>query len=243
MELLAAMLDLVLPQSCAGCDMAGSRLCRPCAAILTEAASAPLGRTAPTPVPPGFPRRAAAAASYDGVLRAVLVAHKEKGRLGLVRPLGRALAAAVDRLDPPPGVLLVPVPSAAAAVRTRGHDHARRLARAAARELRAAGTAAQVAPLLRPARAVADQAGLGSTARQTNLRGAMMATRPLPGRVVVVVDDLVTTGVTLAEAARALTAAGANVHGAATVAATQRRWPFLRAVGLCPEGDPGATVA
>jgi predicted amidophosphoribosyltransferase len=104
--------------------------------------------------------------------------------------------------------------------------------------------------LLRPRRAVADQAGLGSAGRAANLQGALVAVRPLAGRAVVIVDDLVTTGATLADAARALLVAGASVHGAATVAATQRRVPGrpvtngvrLSAVGLCPGGDPGATV-
>lgn len=245
MDLVAALLDLVVPQSCAGCGLSGSRLCATCAAALAGIADEPLGRTTPSPVPVGFPV-AATAAAYDGVVRAALVAHKERGRLGLVRPLGRALAAAVIRLDPPAGVVLVPVPSARAAVRARGHDHARRLARAAAEELTAAGRPARALPLLSPARAVADQAGLGSARRAANLAGALTAVRNVSGLVVVIVDDLVTTGATLVEAARALAAAGAQVHGAATVAATQRR-PVtngvpLSANGLCPGGDPGATV-
>jgi predicted amidophosphoribosyltransferase len=244
-DLPAALLDLVLPQACAGCGLAGCRLCASCVAVLAAMAEGPLGRTAPSPVPAGFPP-AAAAATYDGVVRAALVAHKERGRLGLVHPLGRALAAAVAELDPPPGVVLVPVPSARAAVRARGHDHARRLAGATARELTSAGRPARALPLLRPARALADQAGLGSAGRAANLDGAFAAVRRLSGLVVVVVDDLVTTGATLVEAARALAGAGAHVHGAATVAATQRR-PVtngvpLSAYGLCPGGDPGATV-
>jgi predicted amidophosphoribosyltransferase len=249
MQLLTALLDLVVPQSCAGCAVAGLRLCGPCARTLAAAAAYPLGRTAPRPVPPGFPP-AAAGASYDGVVRGALVAHKERGRLSLVGPLGRALAAAVAELDPPAGVLLVPVPSSRAAVRARGHDHAARLARSAARELTAAGRPARAVALLRPGRAVADQAGLGSAGRAANLHGALVAVRPLTGRAVVIVDDLVTTGATLADAARALRVAGASVHGAATVAATQRevtRRPVtngvrLSAVGLCPGDDPGATV-
>jgi predicted amidophosphoribosyltransferase len=223
MQLLTALLDLVVPQSCAGCAVAGHRLCGPCAMTLAAVAAHPIGRTAPSPVPPGFPTAAAAAARYDGVVRGALVAHKEKGRLGLARPLGRALAAAVAELDPPAGVLLVPVPSARAAVRARGHDHARRLAATAARELTRAGRPARAAALLRPGRAVADQAGLDSSARAVNLHGALVAARPLAGWSVVIVDDLVTSGATLAEAVRAAVAAGAFVHGAATVAATQRR--------------------
>jgi predicted amidophosphoribosyltransferase len=219
---LAALLDLVLPQPCAGCG-APAAWCSSCAHLLAEAARSPLGETRPDPVPQGFPR-AATAAVYDGAVRAALLAHKERGRLALVRPLGRALAAAVVALDPPRGFVLAAVPSSRIAVRQRGHDHALRLARSAARALGGPGRPVRVLPLLRPARRVGDQSGLDAAARAANLAGAFQVCRQVPvGTCVIVVDDVVTTGATLAEATRALTAAGIRLHGAATVAATIRR--------------------
>lgn len=220
--MLADLLDLVLPRSCAGCGVSGRSLCADCEAILRRPR-----RHRPEPCPPGLPPLVAAA-SYDGVVRAALLAHKERGRLGLVRPLGSALAAAVAQLGVPPGIVLVPVPSAPAAVRARGHDHARRLAATAARSL--PGTRAR--PLLVAARAVADQSGLDSAGRAANLSGALRARRPVPGLAIVVVDDVVTTGATLAEAARALRAAGADVVGCAVVAGTRR-------LNRHPGGRPG----
>ncbi|MFG3016950.1 ComF family protein [Streptomyces sp. NPDC048254] len=105
-------------------------------------------------------------------------------------------------------VLLVPVPSAPWAVRARGHDPVRRIALAAATELRRTGVSARVAPVLRQRRAVADQSGLNSRQRLANIDGALEVTaggvRLLAGGPVVLVDDLVTTGATLAEAARAV---------------------------------------
>jgi predicted amidophosphoribosyltransferase len=150
-------------------------------------------------------------------MRGALLAHKERGRLGLVHPLGAALAAAVRCLDPPSGSVLVPVPSRRAAVRARGHDHALRLARRAGREL---GLAA--VPLLRPARRIGDSAGLDAAARAANLAGSVRVSGCVPAGPVVLVDDVVTTGASLAEAARTLAARGVHVHGAATVAATTR---------------------
>jgi predicted amidophosphoribosyltransferase len=122
--------------------------------------------------------------------------------------------------------VLVPVPSRPGAVRVRGRDHVGELARAAARGLAAVGVDAEVVPALRHVRATADQSGLDAAARAANLRGALGLRRQqsggLSGRAVVVVDDLVTTGATLAEAARALRAGGVEPVAVAAVAATLR---------------------
>jgi predicted amidophosphoribosyltransferase len=150
----------------------------------------------------------------------VLRALKEDGRTGLARALAPALAAAVAALDAP-GAVVVPVPSSRAALRRRGYRVAELLARRA-----------ELAPVraLRSVRTVADQRGLGRAQRRENVAGSLRAVRGnvLTGRDVVIVDDVVTTGATLAEAARALRAAGARVVGAATVAATPRRSPAPR---------------
>lgn len=187
-------------------------LCPECRTALSGAAPR---RVRPVPEPPGLPV-VHAAARYADEVRAALLAHKERGALALAAPLGVALAGAVRAgLRAPSGlarsatpVLLVPVPSARRAVRARGHDPARRIAFAAAAELRRSGTPARVLAVLRQRRAVADQSGLNSRQRLDNLAGALMVApggeRLLGGGSVVLVDDLMTTGASLAEAARAV---------------------------------------
>ncbi|WP_189943232.1 ComF family protein [Streptomyces aurantiogriseus] len=223
---------LVLPAECGGCGRARTVLCPACRAALGGTAPR---RVRPLPEPPGLPA-VHAAARYADEVRAVLLAHKERGALALARPLGAALAGAVwvglgwgeGEGPPPPGhVLLVPVPSAPQAVRARGHDPARRIALAAAGELRRAGASVRVAAVLRQRRVVADQSGLNSRQRLENLVGALTVVpggaRVLCGGSVVLVDDLVTTGASLAEAARAVRAAvAAEWRAAGDVMWTER---------------------
>ena len=221
MRVLATLLDLVLPSSCAGCGTDGPAACATCRA---ELAGEP-HRVFPDPCPHGLPATFATAVYADPV-RGLLVAHKEHGRSELTALLALPLARAAAVLTAGRPVALVPVPSSSAAVRRRGHDHALLLAAAAAHHLRAAGHPAAAVAALRQTRRVADQAGLSSAERARNLTGAL-AVHPrarLPvGVPLVLVDDVLTTGATLTEAARALGAAGAVVVGAAVVAATQRR--------------------
>lgn len=210
---------LVLPVDCAGCGLPRTQLCARCRGLLGGPAS--VRRVRPAVEPPGLPP-VYAAGRYGDEVRAVLLAHKERGALGLARPLGTALAGAVAAVGVAGGVLLVPVPSARRAVARRGHDATARMARAAAAVLRGQGTAARAVAVLRHRRAVADQAGLDAAARLVNLAGAVEAVGVAAGALaaapVVLVDDLMTTGASLSVAARAVRAAGGSVAGAAVVA-------------------------
>lgn len=236
---MAAARDLLLGGRCAACQQPGSVLCRGCRAALPREALLARGPNRPQPCPGGFPPTWSVG-GYEGPLRSVLLAHKEHGQQALARPLGELLALAADGLlgpvDPAERevgpVVLVPVPSRPSAVRSRGRDPTDVLVRAGARVLRAQGREVVVARLLATRAGLLDQAGLGIEDRASNLRGSMRvrpaALRALARRTarvagVVVCDDVVTTGATLVEAARALGAVGLPVGGAATVAATRRR--------------------
>jgi predicted amidophosphoribosyltransferase len=167
--------------------------------------------------------------TYDGAVRAMLLDFKERGAVGLAGPLGEPLARAVLAVAPgrQTPLLLVPAPSSAAAVRRRGDHVVRLLAEHAARRLRLGGRPVRVADVLRQSRPVADSASLSAQDRARNLAGGLAVRRSLERRVrgaaVVIVDDLVTTGATLTEAAAGLTRAGARVVGAAAIASTQLR--------------------
>lgn len=218
--------DLVLPVDCEGCGRTRhGPLCGRCGARLEGAGG--VRRVRPDPVPPGLPTVYAAGA-YEDELRAALLAHKERGVLRLALPLGDALAAVVRAAWQGGPLLLVPVPSARRATAARGHDPARRIALRAAGRLRREGIAARTLSVLRQRRPVADQTGLSAAQRLANLTGALGAVRG-SGRLlvagsVVVVDDLITTGASLAEAARAVRAAGGRVQGAGVVAAAARSY-------------------
>jgi predicted amidophosphoribosyltransferase len=221
MNLLAAALDLLLPQSCAGCGGPGGLVCRACEDQLAGPARLCLPSPPPAGLPPPF-----AVAPYAGPVRRLIIAHKERGLSGLARPLGAALArAAAMAAGSGEPLLLVPVPSSRASVRRRGHDPTLRIAEEAS--VRGAHLADGVRVVcvraLRHRRRVADQAGLSAADRVLNLTGAMESRLDLRGLRVIVADDVITTGATLTEAARALRAAGADVSASAVIAATRRR--------------------
>lgn len=240
--LLDGALDLLLGGACVGCGRPGRSLCRACAVLLR---SEP--RPAwPDPVPAGLVVPWTAG-EYDGVVRALLLAHKEHRVLALRHPLAGLLADAVAGLlgaTAPGPVVLVPVPSRPGVARARGHEPTTALTATAAALLREAGADVVARTLLRSRGGVADQAGLGAADRAANLAGSM---RCPPGRLrrlarkrprarFVVCDDVLTTGATAREAQRALESAGLTVAGVATVAATRRR--HLGVSARSPESGP-----
>ena len=168
-------------------------------------------------------------AAYDGSVRRAIVSWKDEGRHDLTRPLGAALARSVLAAGPPdvPALWLVPMPSRRAARRARGGDPVRDLAVRAAATSRRAGRMVQVLPVLHHLRGVADQSGLDAAARAANVGGAFGVRAGAGGRLAsapcLLVDDVVTTGATLAEAAAVVRRAGGHPIGAAVVAATRRK--------------------
>ncbi len=207
----AEALALLLPVSCAGCDEPDIGLCERCVLALV-----------PTPRRQVVPAVGGALTvwsglAFEGVAARVLRAIKEEGRTGLARALTPALEAALAHAGIGGHVVLVPLPTSRAAYRRRGFRVPDLLVRRTGRP---------PTRLLRHARRTGDQRGLGREARRSNVDGSLVA-RPgvARGARVVLVDDVVTTGATLAEAARAMRAAGADVLGAVTVAATPRNFP------------------
>jgi len=253
----ADLADLVLPSACAGCGAERVRLrlgtCTPCAASLE--ALTPY-ETAPQPPPPGMPRCTAVGA-YAGPLRGVLLAYKEKGRHRLARPLGTLLAVAVAAAarrggaGPDTPIHLIPVPSTAAAARERHGDHMARLAAHAVRRLRAAGWNAEMGrplrALPRPDSASLDVAGRATAAESSlRIKGSRIRISrrgPTMRGTLIVVDDIVTTGATLAAVARRLREAEMQVTGAAVLAATRLRASRAPIRVRAPTGiPPGAKV-
>lgn len=210
-EACADALALLLPVSCAGCDEPDVGLCERCVLALV-----PAPRSHVVAAPDGDVVVWSGLA-FEGVAARVLRAVKEDGRTGLAAALAPALTAALARVDAGDAVL-VPMPTSRSAYRRRGFRVPELLVRRAGR---------RSGRLLRHARRTADQRGLDRDARRRNVAHSLMAA-DAAGKRVVVVDDVVTTGASLAEAVRALRAAGADVVAAVTVAATPRRLPIGR---------------
>lgn len=224
-SLLAACVEILLPRACARCGgaAAGDRaFCDACAAATPRL---PRGGCALCQAPFASAAKCGACARERSPLAEIVAEAPFEGEVAawvhrfkypspgfagldprpdaalasLVRDAARRLVAAPD--------LVVPVPMHESRRRARGFHPAGELARAAAREL----GCALALDALRTTRATASQTGLDRSERRRNVRGAFAVSRPIPrGARVALVDDVVTTGATLAECARVLRRAGAS---------------------------------
>ena len=208
-DFLVSAAHLFLGAECAVCGAPGWGVCPSCRGELSAAVPHRIER-------PGLVFVVVAAHDYRPHIERLVPVFKDDGGLHLAQLLGRRLAIAAGCLDPPRSALLVPVPSLPSAVRRRGLDHGATLATIAAREL-----GLRWRPLIRRRTSGLDQRSLGAAGRRHNVSGSMWATGT--DRPVVLVDDVCTTGASLAEAARALAREGVEVLGGAVVGDADRR--------------------
>lgn len=203
-------LGVLVPVACAACGVPDRGVCADCRAAFVPA---PVAASRP-----GAGIEAWAGLTYAGAAARAIRAFKDEGRTDVAATLAPALRAALAAAcsaASPGGLELTAVPSTAAARRERGYEPVPLLV------LRAGFRTTRV---LR-ARERADQAGLDRSARRANADGAFTPIRRLDGRRFVLVDDVVTTGSTLAAAARAIRSAGGSVEAVAVLAHTPLRIP------------------
>jgi ComF family protein len=216
--LASRALDLAFPPTCVGCGREGEAVCRACAPALDARLALPGGT--PIGLPADLPEpllQVEWCAPYAGVVRDALHALKYGGERRLAVPLGAAIGRRWGRVGAG-GEVLVPVPVHRERAAQRGYDQAVLLAEVAGR-----GLGLPMRPALRRGRATIAQFELDRRARATNVAGAFELTSPaasdaVAGRWIVLVDDVLTTGATLAACATALVDAGAAAVSAVTVA-------------------------
>lgn len=222
-----------LPSLCAICHGWGmQRVCAPC--VRRYAAALPRCGRCALPVPSGTAvcgacviepppyARTIAAVDYGHPWDSLITRFKFHAALDLAPALAAQMIAALRRSDTPAPTLLLPIPLSDARLRERGYNQAWELARRLGRVLHCPTDAR----LLLRVRDTPHQLAFPPAQRAGNVRAAF-ALEPrrrgeLQGRSVTLIDDVMTTGATAAEAARTLLQAGAAEVGVWVIARTPR---------------------
>jgi len=209
------LLDLAFPCRCPGCGREGDPICSDCLPALDARLELPAG------IPIGLPSDVPApllqlewCAPFTGTTRRALHALKYEGERRVAPFVGAAVARRWARAGAG-GEILVPVPASPDRVRDRGYDRAGLIAAEAGRRL-----GLRVLDALERTRSTTAQFDLDRRQRASNLRRAFTvpeaARGAVAGRWFVLVDDVVTTGATLATCANALLEQGAAAVSAIT---------------------------
>ena len=215
--MISRLMELLAPAECVGCGMSGDVLCHDCAARVGPPKAGVCfrcnrlsagGRTCEQCRRYTVLRGVAVGSYYDGAVKELVLALKFRRQRAAAEVAAGLILAAFDGRTAVEVVTDVPV--AAARYRERGYNQSELVARQVARGLKLPYTR------LLGRRDGAHQLGSGRQTRLEQVAGAFYSVRRADNLRVLVVDDVITTGATLGECARALASVGADsVWGAA----------------------------
>jgi len=166
---------------------------------------------------------------YEGRLLELVHVFKYQRVLSAVHPLGGRLAEAMAKIadEAGPDAIIVPVPLHRSKLKQRGFNQAVELAKSAKKQMQGHANHWHVRQdLLERVRSTNSQTGLSRNQRMENVRGAFVVKNAahIRSKRIVIVDDVMTTGVTANECARVLRRAGAEKVWVATVARVTRMY-------------------
>jgi len=209
--------ELIFPSRCIGCSQLGISICSSCRTswhphIYLREVSV-LGANYPV----------VSAVQYSPIASRVLLSAKESNITAADKLLKDAISHSLNYFVKHfGGNTLVTIPSRSSASRKRGRNFLSEITEDVAKASPINITVCK-AQLLMHSRSVRDQSALNSKQRLANISGALAvpskaSANKIEGNIgsLIIVDDLITTGATLAEAIRALCTAGFEVKGAVT---------------------------
>lgn len=204
MHIIKSLQEIIFPVRCLGCGALGLEICSQCRKFWQPRIYRSRSRRKPQfPIYSSIP--------YSPIAGKVLLAAKEHGLQRADELMVSALSHSLSLCLQEQGIgFLVPIPSRKSVARLRGRQFISELTREIG-----SGARVPTREILTHTRIVKDQSKLDAMERGENLEGALTSLRYLSGKAIIV-DDLVTTGATLHEAARALRATGIEVSAAIT---------------------------
>ncbi len=210
------LLSVISPPECFGCGLEGRLICSDCRAKLVIKAPTcwrcnrltPIGQTCPSCRHAAPLSGVTVAAYYDGPVKDLIQALK----YGHLADGAVEAASLLTPLLEPKFDLVTAVPTAPSRRRQRGYNQAELIARQVASQL--------ALPYLPTLARLAPESQVGHTKRERleQIKAAFYAPKLLPGQAILIIDDVLTTGATLAECSRVLKAAGAKRIWGAVVA-------------------------
>jgi ComF family protein len=209
--------SLIFPQLCIICSATGSRISPNCnKSWLTSPKKSRIDQ-----IPLYF------TTEYAEDIGTLLLLAKESGNKTAIDILATALVKSImflireTKIEFP--INIIPIPSSKRAIRKRGRNHIEELCEVVTTKLLSNSTSAQKVSIIYHKKIIKDQSNLNRSQRLKNLKNAYALSGVLPNtRSTILLDDVVTTGSSIFEAARALSKAKITILGAVTVCAVGR---------------------